>query len=170
MFLDAAELFAPQKGADLGQVAELKQRLRALASRYRAEFGVDVTAVEGAGAAGGLAGGLAALGAHIRPGFELVADELQLRRRISAVDLVVAGEGLLDRTSFLGKAPGSIVRLCADLGTPVVLIVGDIASDVVAPVPTVALVPVFGRDAALRDTLDPQRTFGNEYLSQVLGS
>jgi glycerate kinase len=152
-FLDAAALFAPQKGADGGQVAALADRLVALAAGYRAEFGVDVTALDGAGAAGGLAGGLAALGARIRPGFELVADELRLRDRIKQADLVVTGEGRLDRTSFLGKAPGAVVRLCAELGTPVVLIVGDVAADVTSPVPSVALVAEFGPDAALRDTL-----------------
>ena len=152
-FLDAPHLFAPQKGADSGQVAHLAARLHALAVDYRTEFGVDVTALDGAGAAGGLAGGLAALGARIRPGFDLVADELGLRRRISAADLVVTGEGLLDHTSFLGKAPGAVLRMCSELGTPVVLVVGDIAADVWPPVATVALLPTFGADAALRDTL-----------------
>ncbi|HEY8828707.1 MAG TPA: hypothetical protein VIM17_13220, partial [Jatrophihabitantaceae bacterium] len=60
---------------------------------------------------------------------------------------------LLDHTSFLGKAPGAVLRMCSELGTPVVLVVGDIAADVWPPVATVALLPTFGADAALRDTL-----------------
>lgn len=152
-FLDAARVFAPQKGADPGQVADLAARLGALVTDYRAEFGVDVMALAGAGAAGGLAGGLAALGASIRPGFDLVADELDLRRRIGAADLVISGEGLFDRTSLLGKVPGAVVRMCAQLGTPVVLVVGDIAAGLAPPAPTLALLPTFGQDAALRDTV-----------------
>ena len=61
-FTDAARLFAPQKGASAAQVEVLSHRLASLAARYRRETGVDVTSVPGAGAAGGLAGGLLALG------------------------------------------------------------------------------------------------------------
>ncbi len=63
---------------------ELTDRLGHLADRYRTEFGVDVDAIPGAGAAGGLAGGLAALGARIAPGFDLVADLIGLPERIAA--------------------------------------------------------------------------------------
>ena len=61
-FVDAAAVFGPQKGASPEQVARLTDRLRSLADRYRRDFGVDVEAIPGAGAAGGLAGGLAVLG------------------------------------------------------------------------------------------------------------
>ena len=61
-FTDAATVFGPQKGATPDQVDELTGRLRALAGTYRERFGVDVNSIEGAGAAGGLGGGLAALG------------------------------------------------------------------------------------------------------------
>lgn len=152
-FLDTAELFGPQKGADPDQVVELTSRLRTLATRYQAEFGIEVAALRGSGAAGGLAGGLAALGACLRPGIDLVADVLDLRARIGAADLVVTGEGLLDRSTFLGKAPGAVVRMCSQLGTPVALIVGEIAEGVTAPAPTVSLLATFGADAALGDTV-----------------
>jgi glycerate kinase len=153
VFVDAAQLFAPQKGAGPEQVELLTARLSALAADYRAELGVDITALDGTGAAGGLSGGLAALGARIRPGFELVAEELGLREHIEAADLVVTGEGLLDRTSFLGKAPGAVVRMCAQAGTPVVLIVGDIAAGVEPPAPTIALLARFGPHDAFGDTV-----------------
>ena len=72
-FTDAAEVYAPQKGASSAQVALLTRRLEQLAGVYRQRTGVDVTQLEGGGAAGGLAGGLAALGARLEPGFEVVA-------------------------------------------------------------------------------------------------
>src|SRR5690606_31241202 len=77
-FVDAAAVFAPQKGASTAQVALLTMRLRQLVERYRDEYGVDVSAVDGAGAAGGLAGGLLAIGGVLLPGFDLVADHVDL--------------------------------------------------------------------------------------------
>src|SRR5271166_5060304 len=98
-FLDAAKLFAPQKGASAEQVAELTTRLERLAERYRTEWGVDVTQLPGSGAAGGLAGGLAALGARIVPGFDYVADLVGLDGQLATADVVMTGEGFLDRQS-----------------------------------------------------------------------
>ena len=95
-FVDAAAVFAPQKGASPAQVGLLTARLSQLAQRYRDELGVDVTELVGGGAAGGLAGGLAALGGRIVPGFELVAEHVELPERIAAADVVVTGEGYLD--------------------------------------------------------------------------
>src|SRR5213078_972158 len=77
-FVDAAEQFAPQKGATPAQVALLRRRLERLAQVYERDHGVDVRNLAGAGAAGGLAGGLAALGARLVPGFDVVADALGL--------------------------------------------------------------------------------------------
>ena len=68
-FLDAAPVYAPQKGATPDQVEALSRRLGALVDRYRAETGVDVTELVGAGAAGGTAGGFAAIGAELTWGF-----------------------------------------------------------------------------------------------------
>ncbi len=110
-FTDAATIFGPQKGATPEQVAFLTQRLAALAARYRTEMGVDVTTVPGAGAAGGLGGGLFVLGARLLPGFELVADLVGLPARLENADLVVTGEGHLDPPSFEGKVPGGVLGL-----------------------------------------------------------
>jgi glycerate 2-kinase len=153
-FLDAAALFAPQKGAGAAEVTVLARRLREQAADYLARFGVDVTAIDGSGAAGGLAGGLAALGATLQPGFALVSDTLDLPARISRADLVITGEGRYDRSSLLGKAPHAVTELCRRTGTPVALLVGEVAPDVTAPPHTMALVTRFGMDAALEHPLD----------------
>ncbi|HEU5005678.1 MAG TPA: glycerate kinase [Jatrophihabitantaceae bacterium] len=128
-FLDAARVFAPQKGATPEQVRTLTDRLREHAEDYREQFGVDVTTLAGAGAAGGLAGGLAALGARIERGFDVVAEQVQLADRIRAADLVVTGEGRLDATSSAGKAVGSLTELCAALGTPARIVAGTVGAD-----------------------------------------
>ncbi len=156
-FTQAAALFGPQKGATPEQVVLLGDRLRTLAERYRREFDVDVDAIPGAGAAGGLAGGLAALGARIVPGFGLVADMVGLPAMIAAADLVVTGEGHLDTPSFHGKVPGGVLGLAAG-HCPVLCIVGA-ADQVVLEAPPagfdiVTLTERFGADRSRTETLE----------------
>jgi glycerate kinase len=112
-FVEAAARFGPQKGATPAQVAELEGRLAAMAADLRRRYGVDVRAIPGAGAAGGLAGGLAALGARLVPGFEVVAGAVGLAGRVRQADLVVTGEGRLDASSWSGKVVDGVVRTAA---------------------------------------------------------
>jgi len=157
-FLDAAEAFAPQKGATPAQVALLRRRLDRLAQVYERDYGVDVRALPGSGAAGGLAGGLAALGATLVPGFDVVADALSLAERLEDVDLVVTGEGFLDAQSFAGKAVGGVVDLAREADVPVLVVVGDIYADELSPdlldgLEVVSLVERFGAEKARADVL-----------------
>ena len=69
-----------------------------------------------AGAAGGLAGGLAALGARLEPGFDVVAQAAGLDAALDGAELVVTGEGKLDITSFEGKVVGGVLEWAADAG------------------------------------------------------
>lgn len=124
-FVDAATVFGPQKGATPAQVQFLTRRLQRLAQMYRADYGVDVTELDGAGAAGGLGGAIAALGGRLVPGFELVADEVDLTDSIADADVVITGEGSLDDTSFDGKVVGGVVTIARQLGVRVVAVVGQ---------------------------------------------
>jgi glycerate kinase len=157
-FVDAAAVFAPQKGASPAQVGMLTARLAQLAQRYRAELGVDVTELVGGGAAGGLAGGLAALGGRIVPGFELVAEHVDLPARIGAADAVVTGEGYLDPQSLDGKVVGGVCELAAAAGKPVVVVVGDADPDVVADItrPGVTVVSLVERFGDVRPFEEPR--------------
>jgi glycerate kinase len=161
LFGDAATVFGPQKGASPAQVAALSARLDEVAVRYRGETGIDVSAVAGAGAAGGLAGGLLALGARIEPGFAFVAAMLGVGERLQQADLAVTGEGHLDPPSFHGKVPGGVLELARgrDGGgrpLPVLCIVGGADPSVLAPPPggleVVSLTERFGRARARADT------------------
>ncbi|MFM7665121.1 MAG: glycerate kinase [Actinomycetota bacterium] len=152
LFLDAAEVFAPQKGATVAQTKFLASRLAGIATHYRERFGVDVTRVKGGGSAGGLAGGLFALGAELVPGFSLVADELGLHDAISNCDVVVTGEGRLDASSFSGKVVGGVAALAREHHKPVLAICGDIASGAENQaaelgITAVSLHQLFGNDA-----------------------
>jgi glycerate kinase len=109
-FCDAAAVFGPQKGAKPDEVKVLTERLHGLSALYRARTGVDVSGLMGAGAAGGTAGGLAALGAGLRSGFEVVADAVSLSDALAGADLVVTGEGKLDASSLAGKVVGEVLH------------------------------------------------------------
>jgi len=124
-FVEAARVFGPQKGAGAAAVAELERRLERLADRYRDERGVDVRDLPGAGAAGGLAGGLAAHGARLVPGAALVADVVGLRDAVRDASLVLTGEGRVDATSFAGKVVGHVLREGRGLDVPVAIVAGD---------------------------------------------
>jgi glycerate 2-kinase len=154
-FVDAAELFAPQKGATPSQVRLLTRRLERLAQVYEQEYGIDVRAVPGSGAAGGLAGGLLCAGARLVSGFDLVADELELPDALEGADLVVTAEGFLDEQSFDGKVVGGIVELAVANGVPALAVVGEVVEDVTIPegLTVVSLVERFGDDRARNDTL-----------------
>jgi len=117
-FVDAARIYGPQKGASAAQVELLSRRLARLADEYESRTGVDVRQLEGGGAAGGLAGGLAVLGAHLEPGFEVVAHAAGLDAAIAGADLVVTGEGRVDATSFSGKVVGGVLEWAAEEGVP----------------------------------------------------
>ena len=152
-FVDAAEVFAPQKGATPAQVELLRRRLERLADAYLDDYGVDVRDLEGSGAAGGLAGGLAAIGAELQSGFDVVADEVGLYERIEGADLVITGEGFLDAESFDGKVVGGVCDLAREAEVPVLAVVGEAFDDVDQRVETISLVERFGHDRSMTDTV-----------------
>ena len=114
----AARVFGPQKGADPDGVEELERRLASL-NELR-----PFRDVPGAGAGGGLGAGLAALGAELCDGASLVLDTIGFDEHAGRADLVVTGEGTVDRTTLEGKAPGAVARRCAELGVVCVLFGG----------------------------------------------
>ena len=138
-FLDAADVFAPQKGATPEQVEILRTRLGRL----------DVPDLPGAGAAGGLAGGLAARGARLVPGFDLVAARLGLDLALADADLLVTGEGRLDATSFAGKVVGRALERAAAAGVEALVVAGEVAAE--SGIDAISLVERYGQERAFGD-------------------
>jgi glycerate 2-kinase len=141
--LDAARLFARQKGASDDDVAELERRLAADAEL------APYAALPGAGAAGGLGAALAALGGELVPGAALVLDVVGFGERLAAADLAVTGEGAVDRTSREGKAPAEVARRARDAGVRCVVFGGRVD----APLPDVETVALSGDPARAREDL-----------------
>jgi glycerate kinase len=137
--LDAADVFAPQKGATPQQVAILRERLQKLV----------VPDIPRAGAAGGLAGGLAVIGARLLPGFDLVAERIGFGEHLAGADLVVTGEGRIDATSFTGKVVGHVLERAATAGVDALVVAGEIARD--SPVSALSLVERYGPEQAFAE-------------------
>ena len=151
-FVDAATVFAPQKGATPAQVELLTRRLERLAQVYREMSGIDIASLPGSGAAGGLAGGLASLGGTLTSGFDVVADALDLEDVLIGADLVITGEGHLDRQSFEGKVVGGVVAFAAQHSVDCHIICGGADDDLRSTTPVTTLVSVCGETAALDDS------------------
>jgi glycerate kinase len=126
----------------------LVERLERVAERYVSEYGVDVCPLVSSGAAGGLGGGLAALGAELVPGFDLIASAKDLDTALAEADAVVTGEGRLDQTSLEGKVVGGVVERASRCGLPVLVVAGSSSIRMGAPVATVSLVESFGEEQA----------------------
>ncbi len=123
----AAHVFGPQKGADPRQVEHLDAGLRRLATVLARTYGVDVAQLPGAGAAGGTAGGLvAALGATVERGAELVADAAGLSEALAGADLVLTGEGRLDGQTAHGKVVAVVAGRARAAGVPAVALCGGV--------------------------------------------
>lgn len=162
-FTDAARVFGPQKGASPAQVEELTERLHGVLRDYERRFAenlraaaVDLASAPGAGAAGGLGGGILALGGTLVPGLQLVAEQLGLADAVARADLVVTGEGALDAESFNGKVVGGVVAAAQARGIPVLVLAGtvrpDAPADRLAALTVVDLSATYGRDASWRRT------------------
>jgi glycerate kinase len=106
----AARAFGPQKGASPEQVEALESRLSSMTElRPYADL-------PGAGAAGGLGAAIASLGGELVSGSDLVLERIGFRGLATGADLVVTGEGTIDRSSSEGKAVGEVVRICREEG------------------------------------------------------
>ena len=127
----ASRVYGPQKGLRLQDFAMAERCLGRLAHVVQQELGQDFAREPGAGAAGGLGFGLMAfLRAEMSPGFDLIARLASLERRLRGVDLVITGEGAIDRSTLMGKGVGQIGRRCRALKIPCIGLAGmtDISS------------------------------------------
>lgn len=124
----AARVYAPQKGATPAQVEELEAAMGNFAAALERKFGLDITQIPGAGAAGGAAGTLrAALGAKIVPGIKLVLDMARFDQIIAGTQLIITGEGSIDSQTGMGKAVSGVVARATRAGVPVVALGGSVS-------------------------------------------
>jgi len=144
-------VYGPQKGLQPGDFAKAEAALRRLAKVVGEELGDDFAPKPGAGAAGGLGFGLAAFtGASLKPGFDLVADAARLDAKIRRADLVITGEGRIDRSTLMGKGVGELAARCRKFEVPCLALAGCLADRKV-------LAKHFSLVAALTELTSPER-------------
>lgn len=123
----ATRIYGPQKGLRSSELMRAEQCLRQLERVFTKDFGGSCSRARGAGAAGGLGFGLAAFaGAKLAPGFDLFARHAGLNRRLRMADIVITGEGGMDRSTLMGKGVGQIARLCRRRKIPCIGLAGQI--------------------------------------------
>ena len=123
----AAYIFAPQKGATPEMVEQLDRGLRNFARVIKEFSGVDIGEMEGAGAAGGVGGGLKALlNATLVRGIDMVLDAIGFQQTIEECDLIITGEGKIDRQTTMGKAPSGVLAVANRSHIPTIAIGGSV--------------------------------------------
>lgn len=126
----ASAIFGPQKGAMPEVVQQLDANLKHYAQIILRDVGVDVDAVAGAGAAGGMgAAMLAFLKGQLRPGCEIIAKAVGLEAAVKDADLVVTGEGRIDQQTIFGKTPFGVATVAKLHGVPVIGIAGGLGTN-----------------------------------------
>ena len=145
----ASAIYGPQKGATPDMVKTLDAALLHFAEVVRHDIGADVNDLHGAGAAGGLGGGMVAfLDAELRAGVDIVLDTVGLDDPLEGADLVLTGEGALDYQTVYSKAPIGVAARARRRGVPVIAIAGTLGD-------RYRLVHEHGIDAALAITNAP---------------
>ncbi len=123
----ASAVYGPQKGATPVMVELLDAALVHFARVIERDVGADVNDVPGAGAAGGLGGGIMAfLGGRLRPGTDIVLDTVDLESHMDGANLVITGEGCMDFQTIYNKAPVGVARIAMEHGIPVIGLSGSL--------------------------------------------
>lgn len=121
----AAHIYGPQKGGTPEIIEQLDQNLLHFASIVKEQLGKDIDTLPGAGAAGGLGGGLLGfLNAELQRGGDLLVEMLELNEVIKDADLVITGEGGINHQTQFGKTPIAVSRIAKQYGIPTIALAG----------------------------------------------
>lgn len=127
----ASYTFGPQKGGQPDQIEKLERSLSHFASILEKTVGRSIQNLPGAGAAGGLGAGFLALPyAHLRSGFDIIQETVQLSKHIAWADLIITGEGKIDHQTIHGKLPFGVAQLAKIHEKPVICIAGTVGSNI----------------------------------------
>lgn len=126
----ASAIFGPQKGATPEMVKQLDQALHHFANLIQAQYNLDIASKAGAGAAGGMGGGLLLLpNITLKSGVQIVLDTLNFAKIVQDADWVITGEGRMDAQSIHGKTPIGVAKTAKQYGKPVIALVGCLRED-----------------------------------------
>ncbi|HHV64255.1 MAG TPA: glycerate kinase [Peptococcaceae bacterium] len=157
----ASAVYGPQKGATPEMVEHLDRCLAHYAQIIKEQLGVDILNIPGAGAAGGLGGGLLAFtNAELKSGTEAVLETIKFDEMVQDYDIVVTGEGRIDAQSAYGKVPKGVGVRAKSHGKPAIAIVGSVGpgAEIMHQFGIEAIIPITNRtmtlDEAVADAYD----------------
>jgi len=126
----ASAVYGPQKGATLSDVSLLDKALERYGNAIQSQMDIEVLTVPGGGAAGGLGAGLVAFcGGTLLRGIDLVLRVTKFDERLQESDLVITGEGKIDRQTYYGKALSGVIERAHRFNVPVVAVVGRLEGE-----------------------------------------
>lgn len=126
----AAHVYAKQKGASQEEILELDKGLENFSKVIKLYNGIDISDLPGAGAAGGLGGGLKAfLNAELQPGIDIIFKNIKLEEKIKNADIIITGEGKIDFQTVMGKAPIGVAQLGKKHDKIVIALAGALTKD-----------------------------------------
>lgn len=127
----ATYVYAPQKGAGEYELELLERGMVKYKEKVIQELGIDMDAIVGAGAAGGVGGALCAFcKAKLRSGIVTLLEVADFESILKGCSFVISGEGRIDSQSARGKAISGIAKVCAAKGVPLYAVCGGIRGDV----------------------------------------
>lgn len=124
-----AEFFGRQKGGDDALLAKQNHLSQEVVHIIRDKYKIDLQAIEGTGAAGGIGGAVAILGGQIEPGFQKIAQLIKLDERLNGSELVITGEGRMDFQTANGKVPYGMAKLAESKRLPIIAFCGALGDD-----------------------------------------
>jgi len=159
----AAYVFARQKGADDAMVRLLDEGLRNFAEVIKRTGRIEIDDIPGAGAAGGLGGGFVAfLKAELKPGIQMVLDALRFDECIRGADLIITGEGKLDKQTCMGKTPCGVLQAGMRQGIPVIVMGGSVEEvEALNKSGFLAVLPLLPYPVSLEQAMDKDFTCRN---------
>lgn len=159
----AAFVYAPQKGASPEEVIALDEGLRHYADILRNQKGADIAVLPGAGAAGGMGGGLLPfLHATLKPGIDAILDILRFEESLHEADLIFTGEGKLDAQTGMGKALGGILQMAQGRNVPVIALGGAVeATELLNEMGFTAVLPIQPAPVSLERAMQKEFTLDN---------
>lgn len=156
----AAYVYAAQKGASLEDIIILDEGLRNYASIIKPTYGTQVSELPGMGAAGGVGASLVGLlNAKLMNGFQMIAQATKLEEAIKQADLVITGEGKIDRTSFQGKVVGNVMDLCKKYNVPCGIVCGSLEDTLDTPVQLQFSKSVISKAKTFEDAMQNSKKF-----------
>ena len=159
----AACVFAPQKGADAEMVRALDAGMKHFSDIIKEQTGENVDQTPGAGAAGGMGGAfLAFLDAELKSGVRMILDALNFEQVVCGADLIITGEGKLDRQTMMGKTPAGVLDVARRQGIPVIAIGGSVEDvDLLNDYGFQAVFPLLPAPVSLEKAMEKEYVTGN---------